>query len=95
MILTSEQRWADQSHHVLLADGQGRISSSMMARGLPVRELADGQQRVCEPASSISLSSPHGLVVETVIERGLAFYVFKPRAEELNLRPLHAGWRQG
>ena len=88
--MTDERRWyagvdwASESHHVVLADGDGcKIGEKIFKHG--GEGLADmaawllAVSGACEPVQiHIAIEVPHGPVVETLIER--KFKVYSPRA---------------
>jgi transposase len=87
----SEQRWyagvdwASESHHVFLTDGQGRRIGEKIFKhsGEGLAEMAAWLLSASGAAScsqvSVAIETPHGPVVETLIERGFMVYAINPK----------------
>jgi len=89
--MTDERRWyagvdwASESHHVVLADGDGcKIGEKIFKHG--GEGLADmaawllAASGACEPGQiHIAIEVPHGPVVETLIERKFKVYAINPK----------------
>lgn len=81
--------WASQSHHVVLADGDGRkIGERVFKHGgeglaamaawlMATSEAVEGDQ------IQIAIEVPHGPVVETLIERGFPVDAINPKQMDL------------
>lgn len=87
----SEQRWyagvdwASESHHVFLTDGQGRKIGEKIFKhsGEGLGEMAAWLLSASGAESadqiSVAIETPHGPVVETLIERGFRVHAINPK----------------
>ena len=87
----SEQRWragvdwASESHHVFLTDGAGRKAGEKIFKhsGEGLAEMAAWLVSASgAPSSSqiyVAIETPHGPVVETLIERGFTLHAINPK----------------
>ena len=87
----SEQRWyagvdwASESHHVFLTDGAGRKIGEKIFKhsGEGLAEMAAWLLSASGAASSsqiyVAIETPHGPVVETLIERGFMVHAINPK----------------
>jgi len=76
--------WASQSHQVCLVDaqGKGREQRAVAHAGAGIGELCDwlivrtGAQA---EAIAVAIETPHGPVVEALLERGFQVYAINPK----------------
>ena len=76
--------WASQSHHVVLTDGCGRKIGEKIFKhsGDGLADMATWLLAVSGAGSSqihIAIETPHGPVVETLIERGFTVHAINPK----------------
>jgi transposase len=77
--------WASESHHVFLADGDGRKIGEKAFKhgGEGLAEMAAWLMAASgapEPAQiQIAIEVPHGPVVETLLERGFKVHAINPK----------------
>jgi len=77
--------WASESHHVFLTDGTGRRIGEKIFKhsGDGLAEMAAWLLSASGAASSsqiyVAIETPHGPVVETLIERGFTIHAINPK----------------
>jgi len=77
--------WASESHHVFLTDGAGRKIGEKIFKhsGEGLAEMAAWLLTASGAASSsqiyVAIETPHGPVVETLIERGFTIHAINPK----------------
>ena len=77
--------WASESHHVFLTDGAGRRIGEKIFKhsGDGLAEMAAWLLSASGAASSsqiyVAIETPHGPVVETLIERGFTIHAINPK----------------
>src|SRR5271166_6560840 len=77
--------WASESHHVFLTDGAGRKIGEKIFKhsGEGLAEMAAWLLTAGGAASSsqinVAIETPHGPVVETLIERGFTIHAINPK----------------
>jgi transposase len=77
--------WASESHHVVLADDDGRIIGEKVFKhgGEGLAELANWLMTTSGAADAahiqVAIEVPHGPVVETLLERGFSVYAINPK----------------
>lgn len=77
--------WASESHHVFLTDGAGRKIGEKIFKhgGEGLAEMAAWLLSASGAASSsqiyVAIETPHGPVVETLIERGFMVHAINPK----------------
>lgn len=77
--------WASESHHVFLADGDGRTIGEKVFRhsGEGLAEMAAWLMAKSGAAQTsqirVAIEVPHGPVVETLLERGFSVHAINPK----------------
>jgi transposase len=77
--------WASESHHVVLADEDGRVIGEKVFKhgGEGLAELASWLMATSGAANAadiqVAIEVPHGPVVETLLERGFSVYAINPK----------------
>jgi transposase len=77
--------WASESHHVFLTDGDGRKIGEKIFKhsGEGLAEMAAwllaASGAACSSQIHIAIETPHGPVVETLIERGFKVHAINPK----------------
>jgi transposase len=76
--------WASEKHRVCLLDADGQVveERDVSHAGAGLAELCDGLQaktRAAPGQIGVAIETPHGPVVETLLERGFAVHAINPK----------------